>query len=205
MSDAREHTSRGGALPLSPALDDALATVHMPRRTRTLEPRVVRIALLAIVLGLAASIVAKGLVALIGLITNLAFYRRWSAAFVAPTTQHLGAWVIVVPVAGGMIIGIMARWGSTAIRGHGIPEAMEQILRNESRVPPRVSGQRPVSCAIAMGTSGPFAAGDRSGLLVVVQTGNRRHIVVVINRIDLPKVHAHRLCGHLREGGEECR
>ncbi|NKZ37346.1 chloride channel protein [Oleiagrimonas citrea] len=130
----------------------------MPRRTRMLNARVLRIVLLAIVLGVAASVIAKVLVALIGLITNLAFYGRWSTTFVNPTTLHLGAWVIAVPIVGGLIVGVMARWGSTAIRGHGIPEAMEQILLNESRVPPRVTWLKPVSSAIAIGTGGPFGA-----------------------------------------------
>ncbi|WP_304598398.1 chloride channel protein, partial [Oleiagrimonas sp. MCCC 1A03011] len=129
-----------------------------PRRTRMLNARVLRIVLLAIVLGVAASVIAKVLVALIGLITNLAFYGRWSTTFVNPTTLHLGAWVIAVPIVGGLIVGVMARWGSTAIRGHGIPEAMEQILLNESRVPPRVTWLKPVSSAIAIGTGGPFGA-----------------------------------------------
>lgn len=110
------------------------------------------------VLGAIVAGVAAGLTALIGLVTNLAFYGRWDTALASPAGHHLGAWVIVVPVAGGLIVGGMARWGSRAIRGHGIPEAMEQILVNESRIPPRMTWLKPVSSAVAIGTGGPFGA-----------------------------------------------
>nr|WP_329743513.1 chloride channel protein [Dyella sp. A6] len=130
----------------------------MPRRIRALDRRVLRITLLALVLGVIASGVAWALVTLIGLITNLVFYGRFSLTFAAPVTTYLGHWVIVMPVLGGLVIGIMARWGSTAIRGHGIPEAMEQILLNESRIPPRITWLKPLSSAIAIGTGGPFGA-----------------------------------------------
>nr|WP_276511030.1 chloride channel protein [Eoetvoesiella caeni] len=97
---------------------------------------------------------------LIGLITNLAFYGRWSTEFSAPAeaVPHLGAWVILIPVIGGLIAGLMARWGSRAIRGHGIPEAMEQVLQNESRIPTRITFLKPISSAIVIGTGGPFGA-----------------------------------------------
>jgi len=88
----------------------------------------------------------------------VAFYGRISSAFVSPANNHLGLWVVVVPVVGGLIVGAMARWGSKAIRGHGIPEAMEQILRNESRIPPRITWLKPISSAIVIGTGGPFGA-----------------------------------------------
>ncbi|GAA0723477.1 hypothetical protein GCM10009105_35520 [Dokdonella soli] len=66
--------------------------------------------------------------------------------------------MIVVPAIGGLIVGAMARWGSQAIRGHGIPEAMEQVLLNESKIAPRITFLKPVSSAIAIGTGGPFGA-----------------------------------------------
>jgi H+/Cl- antiporter ClcA len=102
--------------------------------------------------------VARALTGLIGLVTNLAFYGRWSFEFSSPAANHLGLWVIAVPVLGGLIVGAMARWGSRAIRGHGIPEAMEQVLLNESRIPARITWLKPVSSAIAIGTGGPFGA-----------------------------------------------
>src|SRR5207237_4828731 len=95
---------------------------------------------------------------LIGFITNLAFYGRLSTTFTSPAANHLGAAVIVVPVVGGVLVGLMVRYGSKAIRGHGIPEAMEQVLTNQSRIPPRITFLKPLSAAIAIGTGGPFGA-----------------------------------------------
>lgn len=146
------------AIPVAPSLDESMRAARMPHRIRPLDRRVLRIVLYAVLLGVAAACLAWILVALIGLITNLAFYGRWSIAFVQPSTTRLGVWVIVVPAFGGLIVGVMARWGSTAIRGHGIPEAMEQILLNESRIAPRITWLKPVSSAIAIGTGGPFGA-----------------------------------------------
>ena len=130
----------------------------MPRQFRPLDGRVLWIGLVAMVLGGVVALVAKVLTALIGLITNLSFYGRWSYDFSSPAGNHLGLWVIAVPAIGGLIVGVMARWGSRAIRGHGIPEAMEQVLLNESRIPPRITWLKPVSSAIAIGTGGPFGA-----------------------------------------------
>lgn len=98
------------------------------------------------------------LVHLIDIITNLAFYQRFSLAPVSPADNRLGLAVIAVPVIGGLIIGVMARYGSKAIRGHGIPEAMEQILLNRSRIPARITVLKPVSAAVSIGTGGPFGA-----------------------------------------------
>ena len=144
------------AAPSTPARESLAA--RMPRPSAPLQRRVLWISLLAIVLGLTAAVVARALTMLIGLITNLAFYGRVDTSFVSPAGNHLGLWVIVVPVIGGLIVGAMARYGSRAIRGHGIPEAMEQVLLNESRIAPRVTWLKPVSSAIAIGTGGPFGA-----------------------------------------------
>jgi len=146
------------SVPLAPSLDPTLAAAHMPRQFRPLDGRVLWIGFVAMLLGGVVAIVAKVLTALIGLITNLAFYGRWSDDFSSPAGNHLGLWVIAVPAIGGLIVGVMARWGSRAIRGHGIPEAMEQVLLNESRIPPRITWLKPVSSAIAIGTGGPFGA-----------------------------------------------
>lgn len=123
-----------------------------------LDRRVVWISAIAILIGVTGALIARLLVALIGLITNLSFYHHWSLAFSDPGDNHLGLWVIAIPVIGGIIVGLMARYGSAAIRGHGIPEAMEQVLLNESRIAPRVTFLKPVSSAIAIGTGGPFGA-----------------------------------------------
>lgn len=105
-----------------------------------------------------ATVVAWVLVQLIYLITNFAFYQRFALTPASPASHHLGLAVVIVPVAGALIIGVMARYGSKAIRGHGIPEAMEQILLNRSRIPARVTVLKPVSAAISIGTGGPFGA-----------------------------------------------
>jgi H+/Cl- antiporter ClcA/CBS domain-containing protein len=146
------------AISLSPSLDATLAAVQLPRPFRPLDRRVLWVTAVAIALGVIAGVVAKVLTALIGLFTNLAFYGRLSLRFVSPAGNHLGLWVIVVPVIGGLVVGAMARWGSRAIRGHGIPEAMEQVLLNESRIPPMITWLKPLSSAIAIGTGGPFGA-----------------------------------------------
>jgi len=158
MHDEINNPHTRAAVPLAPALDPTLSAVHMPRQFRPLDRRVLWITFLAMLLGSVVAFVAKGLTALIGLITNLSFYGRWSTDFSSPAGNHLGLWVIAVPVIGGLIVGVMARWGSRAIRGHGIPEAMEQVLLNESRIPARMTWLKPISSAIAIGTGGPFGA-----------------------------------------------
>lgn len=124
----------------------------------TTSARVIPISLLALVIGIIGAFVALALLKLIGLFTNLFFYQRWSADFVSPTGNHLGPLVIIVPVIGALIIGFMARYGSERIRGHGIPEAIEAILINGSRVQPRVAILKPLSSAISIGSGGPFGA-----------------------------------------------
>ena len=141
------------ALPVAPSLELAV-----PRRQRLVASRLLFVTGVAIVVGLLAGLVAQVLTALIGLVTNLAFYGRVSFAMVSPADNALGLLVIVVPVLGGLVVGIMARFGSNAIRGHGIPEAMEQVLLNRSRIPPRITFLKPLSAAVAIGTGGPFGA-----------------------------------------------
>jgi CIC family chloride channel protein len=113
---------------------------------------------LAMIIALGAGMLAEALVALIDLFTNLSFYGRFAFTPATPAGNGLGLWVIVVPVIGGLVVGVMARWGSPAIRGHGIPEVMERILIGESRIPPRVTVLKPVGTAISIGTGGPFGA-----------------------------------------------
>jgi len=120
--------------------------------------RVLTLATMAAAIGGVAALVAYGLVWLIAVITNLAYYQRFSSEFVSPAANTLGAWAIVVPPIGGLLIGLMARYGSEKIRGHGIPEALEAILIGRSRVSPRVAVLKPVSSAISVGTGGPFGA-----------------------------------------------
>ena len=124
----------------------------------TTTARVLPISVLAIGIGAISAFVALALLRLIGLFTNLFFYGRWDTAFVSPANNHLGLAVIVVPVVGGLIVGLMARYGSERIRGHGIPEAIEAILLRSSKVEPKVAILKPLSSAISIGSGGPFGA-----------------------------------------------
>ncbi|HZR24354.1 MAG TPA: chloride channel protein, partial [Vicinamibacterales bacterium] len=124
----------------------------------TTTKRVLPISALAIVIGIFAAYVAAALMKLIGFFTNLFFFQRVDTALVSPAGHHLGPLVIVVPVIGAVIIGVMARFGSDKIRGHGIPEAIEAILMNGSRVEPKVALLKPISAAISIGSGGPFGA-----------------------------------------------
>src|SRR4051812_20745068 len=160
MAEAERHSSitSAGSVPVAPSLQPALAAAHIPRASVVIGPRVLFISALSIGVAFVAGIVARVLVALIALVTNLAFLGRFSSRAVAPAEHQLGWLVIFVPVLGGLVVGLLARYGSKAIRGHGIPEAMEQVLTNESRIPPRLTFLKPLSAAIAIGTGGPFGA-----------------------------------------------
>lgn len=147
-----------GALPVAPSLMPALATVRTPREERPVNRRLVTVTALATLLGVVGGAVAKGLLLLIALITNGVFWARVSTAPVAPTVAGLGGWVILAPVVGAVLIGFMARYGSRAICGHGIPEVMEKVLYGQSRIPARLLLLKPLSAAIAIGTGGPFGA-----------------------------------------------
>ena len=138
---------------------DAAAPPHRPRHLGDFElrPDVLPICALAIPVGAVAAVVAWALLRLIGLFTNLFFHGRLDTALVAPHNPHW--WVMLgVPVIGGLIVGLMARYGSEKIRGHGMPEAIEAILVGGSKVSPRVAVLKPVSAAISIGSGGPFGA-----------------------------------------------
>ena len=124
----------------------------------TATPRMMAIGLLAVGIGVVSAYVARGLLLLINFFTNLFFFQRVSTALASPAGNTLGPWLLLVPVTGALIIGLMARYGSERIRGHGIPEAIEAILINGSRVEPRVAVLKPVSAAISIGSGGPFGA-----------------------------------------------
>jgi len=121
--------------------------------------RVMRISLLAIVIGVVSSGIAWLLLRLIAFFTNIFFFQTFSfATGNTPAQSTLGYLIVVVPIVGGLIIGLMAKYGSDRIRGHGIPEAIEAILLNGSRVEPKVAILKPVSSAISIGSGGPFGA-----------------------------------------------
>jgi H+/Cl- antiporter ClcA/CBS domain-containing protein len=153
-----QSASTTGALPMSPSLGPALAAANVSFRPNLVDRRVLLISFLSVCLAVVSAYVAKGLVALIGLITGIAFFGKLSPVLTAPTGNHLSWWIVLIPVAGGLIVGLMARYGSAGIRGHGIPEAMERVLLHESRVPARLTFLKPLSAAIAIGTGGPFGA-----------------------------------------------
>ncbi|MFN8597491.1 MAG: chloride channel protein [Anaerolineae bacterium] len=128
--------------------------------------RMLLVSVLAALVGVGAGLVAYVLYNLIAFFTNLVFYQRLSVEFVSPDQNQLGLLVILVPALGGLIIGVMAKYGSPKIKGHGIPEAMEAVLINRSRIAPRVAILKPISAAIAIGTGGPFGAEGP-----IIQTG----------------------------------
>ncbi len=124
------------------------------------------ISLLAAAIGVLAGLIAYSFYHLIGLFTNLFFFHRLSFQFSSPYNNHIGAWVILVPVVGGLIIGVLAKYGTPKIRGHGIPEAIEAVLTEQSRISLRVAILKPISAALAIGTGGPFGAEGP-----IIQTG----------------------------------
>ncbi len=145
-------------LPVAPTLGMAFEAVQVPRQATLVDRRVLMLSIAAVGVGALAAYSARALTALIGLVTNVAFYGRFSTVLSSPAQNHLGGFVVLLPVLGGVIVGLMARYGSQAIRGHGIPEAMEQVLYNQSRIAPRVTFLKPLSAAVAIGTGGPFGA-----------------------------------------------
>src|SRR5580704_11970769 len=128
--------------------------------------RMLLVSLLAAAIGLVAGVIAFVLYKLIVLVTNLFFFYRWSTDFSTAQHNHLGWMAMVTRVIGGLIVAVMARYGTSKIKGHGIPEAMQAVLFNRSRIAPRVAILKPISAAIAIGTGGPFGA-----VGPIIQTG----------------------------------
>ncbi|MFZ4288642.1 chloride channel protein [Variovorax sp. HJSM1_2] len=123
-----------------------------------MDDRLLRITAMACVIGGLSTLAAVVLLDLIRFFTNLFFFQTLSLAEHSPATHSLGAYVIALPVIGGLIIGVMARWGSDKIRGHGIPEAIEAILFGKSQMSPKVAVLKPLSSGIVIGSGGPFGA-----------------------------------------------
>ncbi|MCL4487113.1 MAG: chloride channel protein [Chloroflexi bacterium] len=130
------------------------------------EFRMLFVSILAAFIGIGAGVIAFALYNLISLFTNLAFFQRFSFDFTSPWHSTVGAWIILIPVVGSLIVGVMAKYGSSKIKGHGIPEAMEAVLISRSRIEPKVAILKPLSAAIAIGTGGPFGAEGP-----IIQTG----------------------------------
>ena len=159
-----ESSEKGSSPPATIA-----ATGGQVGDVRLAEPaqfRMVLMSFLAAGIGLLAGLIAFALYKLIGLFTNIFFYHRFVAEFLSARHNQLGLWVIPIPVIGGIIVGFMAKYGTSKIKGHGIPEAMEAVMVNRSRIEPRVAILKPISAAIAIGTGGPFGAEGP-----IIQTG----------------------------------
>jgi H+/Cl- antiporter ClcA len=133
---------------------------------KALEPTVVKTSALAIIVGFIGGLVAQGLLELIYLFTNLFFYGKWSFVITYPVHHHLGAWVILIPPVGGLLVGVMVYFWEPTLKGHGIPEAMEAVLVGKSLVRMRVGILKPLATAFAIGTGGPFGAEGP-----IIQTG----------------------------------
>jgi CIC family chloride channel protein len=159
-------SSKHNAEPGNPHGDGFRPSIPSLGDAQPAQFRIVLVSFLAAAIGLVAGVVAYALYKLIGLFTNLFFFHSWSTAFRSVGSHHLGAWVILVPMIGGLIVGVMAKYGSSKIKGHGIPEAMEAVLTNRSRIEPKVALLKPISAAIAIGTGGPFGAEGP-----IIQTG----------------------------------
>jgi CIC family chloride channel protein len=127
-------------------------------RDFTVDRRVWLLSAIALVIGMGATLLAALLLRLIALSTNIFYYHRLSFSGASPAGSPLGRWIVIVPVIGGLVVGIMARFGSDKIRGHGIPEAIEAILLNRARVDPKIAFLKPLSAAVAIGSGGPFGA-----------------------------------------------
>jgi H+/Cl- antiporter ClcA/CBS domain-containing protein len=139
------------AAPAIPRLDERLGDFTANARLLIITP-------MAALVGVISALVAVALVWLIGSLTNLFYYHRLSSELVSPAANQLGLWAVLVPMLGGLAVGLMARYGSEKIRGHGIPEAMEAILIGRSRMSAKVAVLKPLSSAISIGSGGPFGA-----------------------------------------------
>lgn len=179
--------SKGDTIPLSTSLDSIMSRGKEIRKA-PVNKRVLYLSIQAVINAIVIGIIAKGLVYLIDLITNISFYGRFSIDSSSPAGNHLGWLVIFVPVAGGIIVGILARYGSKAITGHGIPEAMEKIISEDSKIPPAITFLKPLSAAISIGTGGPFGAegpiiatggafGSLTGQLMHISSSERKIIL----------------------------
>src|SRR6476469_3584048 len=155
----------------------------------TTSPRVLVIAAIAVIVATAGVLAGIALLALIRLATNIAYFGRFSVAEPDIAANQLGLAAVFIPVAGALLVGLIARFGSEKIRGHGIPEAIEAILLGRSRLDAKVAILKPLSSAVAIGTGGPFGAegpiimtggaiGSLIGQALPVTDGERKTLLV---------------------------
>ena len=121
---------------------------------------------LALAVGLVSGYVALGLLDLIYLLTGLFFHGQWALRPWTPLNHSIGAWVILIPIIGGVLVGLMIHLWEPTLKGHGIPEAMQAVLMDKSIVRARVALLKPLATALAIGTGGPFGAEGP-----IIQTG----------------------------------
>lgn len=133
-------------------------SAHRPLADHSANHRMLMLAAAAIAVGTGGAVGAWVLLKAIAIATNLFWFGRLSAVAVHVTDTRVGLLMLVIPVIGSLIVGLMARYGSEKIRGHGIPEAIEAILYGESRMSPKVALLKPLSSAISIGSGGPFGA-----------------------------------------------
>lgn len=145
-------------IPISVSLDPSLKSETQVPKAASNKNRILFITSLAVGIAVCISFIAKFLINLIHLITNIFFFGNFSFAETSPADNALGLLVILIPVIGGLVVGLLVLYGSKDIRGHGIPEAMEKILTNKSRISPAITYLKPLGSAIAIGTGGPFGA-----------------------------------------------
>ena len=128
-------------------------------RDFTVDRRVWLLSGVALFIGIGAAALAVLLLRAIALMTNLFYYHRLNLAMIGPAGSPLSPWImLLVPIVGGLLVGLIAHYGSDKIRGHGIPEAIEAILLRGARIDPLVAILKPLSAAIAIGSGGPFGA-----------------------------------------------
>lgn len=154
----RKNQLKQSGIPISLSLNQTLEATNISNKIPPDKKRLLPVSIIAVSIAICISFIAKFLINLIYFITNVSFYGNASIAKSTPFGSPLGIWIIFIPMIGGLVVGIIALYGSKAIRGHGIPEAMEQILTNQSKIKPTITYLKPLSSAIAIGTGGPFGA-----------------------------------------------
>jgi CIC family chloride channel protein len=155
--DVSESSTTEG-LPVAPSMAPAIHIAQVPRHPTLVDSRVLFISGICIGVGALVAFVAQALTHLIYFFTNLCFYGKLSFGFAMPFDNQLGWYVVLVPVGGALVIGLIARFWLESIRGDGIPEAMEKVLVGKSTIPPLMTLLKPLSAAISIGTGGPFGA-----------------------------------------------
>ncbi|MFD0749569.1 chloride channel protein [Mucilaginibacter calamicampi] len=183
-----EKINNAAGIPISPLLANMENSLSADNTMQLVKQRLLKICVLSVIVSVAISLIAKVLITLINIVTGVAFFGKFMTDYHSPAENHLGWWVVIIPAIGGLLVGFMALYGSKAIRGHGIPEAMEQILTNQSKIKPSITFLKPLSSAIAIGTGGPFGAegpiiatggalGSTLGQLMNI-TSNERKIIL---------------------------